>query len=164
MIYCVGCGMELPDIAKFCPKCGKMVMMPKSAESAPVAEPDREEQLPVQAPYPQEQQAPQGDPAGTPPEMSVFVLGIVSIVLSTSGLPGLILSLITQSKIRAREQAVGPLTGKGKVGKTLATIALPVSIVFIILITVRTVISAINTMRMFRWLKELLEELKIYLK
>ena len=80
--------------------------------------------------------------ANAPSETPIFVLGIVSIVLSTQGVLGLILSLITRSKIINHEKEYGELVGKGKIGKTLATIALPVSIVF----TVGWVIGSISTM------------------
>ena len=157
MFYCQYCGYELQDEAKFCPKCGKMAVRPESGAPAP--------QLPAVAPeapeeVPPRQEIPAEEPVGTPSEISVFVLGIVSIVLSTSGLPGLILSIITQSKVRAREAAVGALTGKGKVGKTLATIALPVSIGFMALWTVRLIASIIGVMNAFSMLSKWTEQFR----
>ena len=156
MIYCVNCGMELSEQAKFCPKCGKMVIWPASAEMPRQS---------FEAPERRELEAePVVEPAGTPSEVSVFVLGIVSLALASTGLPGPILAIITNSKVRAREAAVGPLTGKGKVGRILAKVALPLSIFFIILWTVRAILTAINTWRMFSFLRELFDAYKKYVK
>ena len=185
MFYCQYCGYELQDEAKFCPKCGKMAVRPESGAPAPepmrapeysaapeayAPAPEYAEAYPVPAPQvpmvtpeapketPPRQEIPAEEPVDTPSEISVFVLGIVSIVLSTSGLPGLILSLITRSKVRAREAAVGPLTGKGKVGKTLATIALPVSICFMVLWTIRIISFIFGATLWFSYIFKWMEE------
>ena len=165
MKYCIYCGMELLDEARFCPKCGKMVVMSRGAEETNAPEfaeasarqvPETVPQVPETVPPVSEAQGqkPVTEQADVPSEISVFVLGIVSIVLSVTGIPGLILSLITRSKIKAREQAVGLLTGKGKTGKTLATIALPVSIGFTVLWVVRIITSVFSAIRIISKLIE----------
>lgn len=144
MIYCWKCGKEIPDDSEFCPKCGTKIHTP-AAQDKTVTKPETTSEFRETVPVTVEPPKKTEDPPGTPSEILVFVLGIVSIVLSTTGIPGLILSLITRSKVRAREQAVGTLTGKGKVGKTLATIALPVSIAFTSLIALRTILSTVSS-------------------
>lgn len=177
MIQCRNCGMELPDIAKFCPKCGKMVApeepLTEGRENPPAPQTSYPTPAPYLAPTPQPAyreteaqpyQATRAEPEGTPSEISVFVMGIVSIALATSGLPGLILAIITQSKARAREQAIGPLTGKAKTGLTLAKIALPLSIFFIVLWIVDVIANAIATWRTFSFLRELFQEFRRYVR
>ena len=177
MIQCRNCGMELPDIAKFCPKCGKMVApeepLTEGRENPPAPQTSYPTPAPYLAPTPQPAyretevqpyQAAPAEPEGTPSEISVFVMGIVSIALATSGLPGLILAIITQSKARAREQAIGPLTGKAKTGLTLAKIALPLSIFFIVLWIVDVIANAITTWRTFSFLRELFQEFRRYVR
>ncbi len=151
MIYCWKCGQKIADDSVFCEVCGeKQRIVPSSKgtndnanTAARAAEGNmppavvRQEPVPVASARPKKPV----DPPGTPSEVLVFVLGIVSIVLSTTGIPGLVLSLIARPKYIARENAVGPLTGKAKVGKLLATIALFVSIAF----TVSWVVSIIGS-------------------
>ena len=189
MIQCRNCGMELPDIAKFCPKCGKMVApeepLTEGRENPPAPQTSCPTPAPYLAPTPQPAyreaevqpyqatrqetevqpyQAAPAEPESTPSEILVFVMGIVSIALATSGLPGLILAIITRSKARAREQAIGPLTGKAKTGLTLAKIALPLSIFFIVLWIVDVIVNAITTWRTFSFLRELVQEFRRYVR
>lgn len=125
MSYCRNCGKQISPDHHYCMACGtKVITLPVPKKEKPA------------------------DPPGTPSEIAVFVLGIVSIVLSANGLPGLIVSLIARAKVRAREQAIEELTGKSRIGKTLATIALPVSIAFMVLIVMQTVASALNSMKL----------------
>ena len=159
MAFCSKCGKELIPGSRFCVNCGAPVpekapepvvlheeILPEEpipvTEGEPVvaSEPvsPTVPETPV-APAPMEETAvptervpeTKAEPAGTPSATSVLVLGIISLVLAFDvTIAGLILSIITLSKAKARESAVGPLSGKASTGRTLAKVALPLSIAF----------------------------------
>ena len=121
MAFCTKCGAQIADGTQFCPVCGA----PQGQPEAPA--PQYQQPQYEQPQYQQPQAA--ADPQQSSLAGSCLTLGIVAIILSELGLPGLILSIIAKNKVKAYESAYGPATGKAKVGKILSNIALPISIV-----------------------------------
>lgn len=136
-MYCIHCGKELPDDAKFCLNCGAAVESAAPGVQCGVCgTPAAETETKTAVAVPQREMAAMevydkpAEPEGTPSAVKVMVLGIVALALSEFGIPGIILACIARSNARKREAAVGPLTRMAKVGNILSRVALPVSIAF----------------------------------
>ncbi len=74
--------------------------------------------------------APQNTPAIAPSDSSIFVFGLLSLVLPVP-LVGLIFAIIARSKAK-KLSAQGQLTGITKVGKILATVGFVLNLISVI--------------------------------
>ena len=108
-MICRNCGANFPDGSPACPQCGTPADM-----GAPV----------YQAPAP----AAQGDGS----ETKIMIFGILGLALSESVI-GLIFAIIALKMANAYIANFGPISGKVKTGKTLATVGLIISIVFFVI-------------------------------
>lgn len=127
-MYCIYCGKELPDDAKFCPVCGAVIDSAAPADRCGVCEDPAAVLKETKAVVPVDEKP--AEPYGTPSAVKVMVLGIVALALSEFGISGIILACIARSNAKKREAAVGPLARQAKVGNILSKVALPVSIAF----------------------------------
>ena len=146
-MFCKNCGQEIPEGVKFCGNCGTPV-----AVQAPEPQPAPAQQPQYQAPQQQYQAAPQQQyqapqpqyqqpqyqqpvyaaPAAQQEQPNLLVLGILSLVFCSLGLPGLIIGAIGRSKGKKFVQAGGTLTGASKVGYILSLIGLIFGIIMTI--------------------------------
>ena len=145
-MVCKNCGATIPDGAAFCPNCGQKY-------EAPAEEPQPQTQY--QDPYQQEYQPqyqpqqyqpvqpvnPQPQPvADVPKPLPIMILGIIAFALSWFGetvicaIVALILAIIAMKQYKTYLNLGGDPSGKAKLGKTFALIALIISIVWIGLI------------------------------
>ena len=136
-MYCPYCNTEVSDIARFCPKCGK-IQEPVTPAVSPVAEPPQ-----VAAPTPVTAQPDEASryadwKALRKRQLSYDTLlwGIISLVFSISflSLLGFIFSFVAKSKSREYTMLCGgELEDHARVGHNLATVGFIVGLVMIIL-------------------------------
>ena len=146
-MFCKNCGQEIPEGVKFCGNCGTPVAVQPAPEAPAPQAPQPQYQAPqYQAPQPQPQyqaapqpqyQAPQqqyvqptyASPAAAQEQPNILVLGILSLVFCSLGIPGIIIGAIGRSKGKKFIQAGGTLTGAAKVGYILSLLGLIFGIV-----------------------------------
>ena len=116
MIFCTKCGKQLDDDALFCSKCG-----------TPVKQEPEEQPTEVLAPAAPETQTPpaNGD------DIEILVKGILSVVLSWLGIPGVILGALTRKSVRSWISSGKRMNGKVKTGKILGKVGFILGFVMI---------------------------------
>ena len=148
MFFCINCGTELPENAKFCPTCGR-----STEQEAPAARNLPEEDpilTPItpgisfdaptdENPVSQFMERERSELAG-----SIMTFGILSLAFACSvflSLLGLIFAIVAKTKLGTYVTRFGETTGKASAGKGLSTAGLIVSIVMIAYVALLVLIA-----------------------
>ena len=127
---CPNCNKMIPIDAGFCPNCGAVLNA-------------QEETTEVDIPsYRQSSAVNQEEKQGKAKVLMIF--GIIALVLSDLGIPGLIFSIIARGKAKNYKADYDEYEGMAKVGNILSKIALPFSIVFTVFWAIRLTLSFIE--------------------
>ena len=150
-MFCKNCGQEIPEGVKFCGNCGTPVaVQAPEPQPAPAQQPQYQAapQPQYQAPQPQYQQPQYQQPVYAAPaaqqeQPNLLVLGILSLVFCSLGLPGLIIGAIGRSKGKKFVQAGGTLTGASKVGYILSLVGLIFGIIMTIFWVIYIIVAIV---------------------
>ena len=147
MKYCTKCGAEIPEGTNVCPSCGF------SAQESTQSDQDNSNQNQAPNQSFQQQDVTYSMPVETQNKQSIklLVLGIVSLSLCAIGwepywgfifsVASFVIALIAIKQANIYMKSFQTISGKAKVGRILAKIALPLSIVMFVVFLITTIVT-----------------------